>query len=162
MHERPEFSFDRPFTVSRPGGFTCNGRRYESGDVLDWRELGLCEAEIWDLWVLCQIDNVPAPIAEPAPSATDSELREPVAETMSLVDPASIAGASTPDAARAEDAASTITLNARPVPAATSPPSSAAQPVHAATIRASPSSPPKLVATKGVTKPPHQNQLPRR
>jgi hypothetical protein len=67
MRARPEFSFDRPFMVSAPGGFTCNGRRYRSGDPLDWQQLGLDEAGIWDLWLMNQVDNVPPPTSNSAP-----------------------------------------------------------------------------------------------
>src|SRR5215510_14417346 len=87
MYERPEFSFERPFTVSRPGGFTCNGHRYKSGDVFDWRELGLSEAEIWDLWVLCQVDNVPAAIGGPAAPVVEADLSsDAIAESAPSLD----------------------------------------------------------------------------
>lgn len=71
MRARPEFCFDRQFMISVPGGFTCNGRHYRSGDPFDWRKLGLGEAELWDLWLMNQVDNVPPPApnspAQPAP-----------------------------------------------------------------------------------------------
>jgi hypothetical protein len=155
MHERPEFSFERPFTVSRPGGFTCNGRRYQSGDEFDWRALGLSEAEVWDLWVLCQVDNVPGMIA--APAAPELERCSDAIAAPALVDTA----APSQDAAPTRDATPTVAPDAPPMrPVAL--PRATASPAPASIAGPGPSPPPKAIAARGVTKPPQQNTLPRR
>ena len=146
MHERAEFSFDRPFVVSRPGGFICNGRRYASGEPFDWREQGLSESEIWDLWVLCQVDTVPAA------SSSEAEPDPPP------IDPVAAVG---PVASDADGAVPIVTAIEPPMAVPAAPVASAAQGTLPLVARPSPNSPAKAV-TRGVTKPPHQNQLARR
>jgi len=73
MRSRPEFNFDRPFTVSVVGGLVWRGQRYPQGARFPWRDLCLAESDLWELWALGQVDNVPPEtVATAVPSAASA------------------------------------------------------------------------------------------
>lgn len=43
---RPPFQYDKPIYVRNPNGLLMNGKRYEKGDLVPWKERGLPLANI--------------------------------------------------------------------------------------------------------------------
>jgi len=73
MPGRTPFSFDAPFAAS--ADLVIAGRRYAAGTRFPWRELGLDERAIWDLWRTFSVHNVApggAILAPPARAARES------------------------------------------------------------------------------------------
>jgi len=57
MNNRVPFSFTQPFAVSHD--LAVAGKRYAAGAPFPWRELGLDERGIWDLWRTFAVHCVP-------------------------------------------------------------------------------------------------------
>lgn len=47
---RPPFQYDTPVFVRTPNGLLMNGKRYEKGDLVPWKERGLPKANIERLY----------------------------------------------------------------------------------------------------------------
>lgn len=56
-----EFSFEARFVAA--AGLFYAGKVYRGDEAFPWRDIGVSEAELWDLWVLGCID-----IAQPKPA----------------------------------------------------------------------------------------------
>lgn len=73
MTARVAFSPDLPFVVTARG-FVYRGRVYGRGEVFPWRELGIDEQEVLQLWMMLKLDcllpaqdaHAAAPTAPPA------------------------------------------------------------------------------------------------
>ncbi len=67
------FPFDSslPFVVATQD-LPCGPKRFGRGDAFPWRELGLSETDLAELWVAFKIDNISpaASSAGPAPART--------------------------------------------------------------------------------------------
>lgn len=57
MSRHRAFSFEDPFVARDRLEFA--GRSYAAGDPFPWRELGLSERQVWNLWAARRIDNAP-------------------------------------------------------------------------------------------------------
>lgn len=62
---RVPFDLSSLFIVTTPD-LPCGSQRFKRGDAFPWRDLGLSEMDLVQLWVANQIDAiVPAPVAKP-------------------------------------------------------------------------------------------------
>ena len=116
MTARPEFSVGRPFVVAVAAGVTFDGRRYRAGELFPWKQLGITEAGIWELWLMFQVDNGAEPAVASCPAGGGA------------------APARASSASSAPAAASTPPRTA-PAKPASAPPAAAAPPPPAAAAR---------------------------
>lgn len=65
------FSFDAPF-VARDS-FEHGGEQYPAGAPFPWRDLGVSERQLWNLWAARQVDNA-APAPAPAQQQPEADV----------------------------------------------------------------------------------------
>ena len=70
MHadRRQPFDLDAPFAARE--ALVYGERRFAAGEVFPWRELGLSDLEVWNLWRTLHVDNVSVPPATIVPSGS--------------------------------------------------------------------------------------------
>lgn len=71
MNARPPFSYDAPFVARRD--FMHDGVEYKDGAPFQWRELGLTETQLFNLWATSYVDT--GAIAVPS-TATSKQQRQ--------------------------------------------------------------------------------------
>lgn len=70
-------AFDPKLPVVAASPFTAAGRKFASGDVVDWRALGITEQTLYEWWLACLVVHpLPSETTIEMPGVADAELAD--------------------------------------------------------------------------------------